>query len=130
VPEGSEIAGFSGQPVVLLRHTGGGKPDHYDWMIQEGSEPESPLQTWRVMVRLDELKPGDWFIAEPVVDHRAGYLTYEGPVSGGRGEVQRVARGVALVRGTEIEMNWNGRAKQRLVGTKVDDQSWRFAVRE
>lgn len=128
MPESREIAGVSGQPMVLLRHTGGSIPAHFDWMIQDGLESESPLRTWRVMVRLDELKPGDWFIAEPLANHRAAYLTYEGPVSGGRGEVQRVASGVALVRGTEIEMKWNGRAKQRLVGTKVDDLAWRFEV--
>ncbi len=128
--QSGENAGKRCAAMVLLRHTGSALGDHFDWMIQEGASQQSPLRTWRVMVRLDELGPGDWFIAEPLEKHRAAYLTYEGPVSGGRGAVKRVAWGKASVHGEVIEMEWDGGAKQRVVGMRVDDLAWRFEVRE
>jgi hypothetical protein len=44
------------------------------------------LRTWRLEV--DPLTPGGG-VATPLADHRLAYLTYEGPVSGGRGTVAR-----------------------------------------
>ncbi len=71
---------------VILHHTGVSQP-HFDIMVE--TEPGGPLRTWRSAV---------WPITErpavvALVDHRAVYLDYEGPVSGGRGEVKRVERG-------------------------------------
>ena len=70
---------------VVLHHTGHGEP-HYDLMI---GPADGPLVTFRLPA---------WPVAsrvtiEPLPDHRAHYLTYEGPVSGGRGEVRRVEAG-------------------------------------
>jgi len=62
--------------------------EHWDLMIEQ---PES-LATWR-LVRLpspDDPRP---IPAERLPDHRKVYLTYEGPVSGDRGEVTRVDEG-------------------------------------
>ena len=75
---------------VVLHHAGHGEP-HYDLMLDVS--PDSDLRTWRVyhwppmaMTRVVRLS-----------DHRRRYLTYEGPISGGRGEVRRVERGQAVL---------------------------------
>lgn len=79
---------------VVLHHTGVAEP-HFDVMVE--TVPGGPLRTWRVAT---------WPIVEPTVvtplaDHRAVYLDYEGPVSGGRGEVRGVARGECAIRTAE-----------------------------
>ena len=71
---------------VVLRHDGIDDP-HYDLMFESPSG--GGLATWRST---------SWPIEQrtPVVklpDHRLDYLDYEGPVSGNRGTVIRVARG-------------------------------------
>jgi len=86
---------------VLLRHeclSNDAKPSHWDLMLEQGES----LATWQ----LREL-PGSWArqlgIAEGdaaetvsairLPDHRLAYLDYEGPLSGGRGEVRRCDQG-------------------------------------
>ena len=71
---------------VVLRHEGIPDP-HYDLMLELA--PGAALTTWRC---------GAWPLKNqtpltPLEDHRREYLTYEGPVSGGRGIVRRVAGG-------------------------------------
>ena len=71
---------------VVLHHTGFGDP-HYDLMLE--LEPGGPLRTWRSPV---------WPLANqtpltPLQNLRREYLTYEGEVSRGRGNVRRVAGG-------------------------------------
>jgi hypothetical protein len=44
------------------------------------------LRTWALT---EEPHVGAELEAEPLPDHRVAYLDYEGPVSGGRGEVSR-----------------------------------------
>ena len=65
-----------------------GEP-HFDLMIEYGASGNRGLMTWRSPV---------WPITsetqlESLGDHRVEYLTYEGPVSGNRGSVRRVASG-------------------------------------
>lgn len=55
---------------------------HWDLMLQQ----EGSLRTWRL---LQEPDSGGDIPAEPLGLHRIGYLDYEGPVSGNRGEVIR-----------------------------------------
>ena len=65
---------------VILRHDHPAL--HWDLMLEAGDR----LRTWR----LAELPhPGVVVAAEPIGDHRRLYLDYEGPVSGGRGTVER-----------------------------------------
>jgi hypothetical protein len=59
---------------------------HWDLML----EREGVLRTWRLLA---EPVSGGMSPAEPLADHRAAYLDYEGPVSGGRGAVVRWDRG-------------------------------------
>lgn len=106
--------------MVLLEHT---QPDggmHYDWLldrIQSDSHlspPVSPLVSFRMQWRADSVMPdGSGLLeAERMKDHRRVYLRYEGPLSGGRGSVRRVAEGevVSLTEGEgwiEISCRWS-----------------------
>jgi hypothetical protein len=56
---------------------------HWDLML----EADGVLQTWRLERAPEE--PGCTIHATALGDHRIAYLDYEGPVSGGRGIVQR-----------------------------------------
>ena len=69
---------------VLLEHD---HPTlHWDLMLEMGGV----LWTWR----LDAIpRPGTPCGAVRIADHRRRYLDYEGPVSGDRGTVKRVAGG-------------------------------------
>lgn len=86
---------------VLLRHESAPryKPDHWDLML----EHQGVLLTWELL-RL----PSSWeqvleiessqtlresVPAMQLPDHRLAYLAYEGPISGDRGTVRRVAGG-------------------------------------
>ncbi len=69
---------------VLLEHDW--PTHHYDLMLEAGSV----LRTWRLAALpiIDGVAS-----AEPIGDHRLAYLEYEGPVSGGRGNVKRYDAG-------------------------------------
>lgn len=107
---------------VLLRHTLPGDTWHYDWMLQPpGSASGTPLVTLRVRSRIDtDPAPAP---AEPIHDHRAVYLDYEGPVSGDRGRVERVASGACLALTREpfaATCDWGqGPVGYRLVGEAI-----------
>jgi hypothetical protein len=55
---------------------------HWDLML----EADGVLRTWRLA---EPPESGKTVVAEALDDHRLHYLDYEGPVSGGRGEVVR-----------------------------------------
>lgn len=80
-------------PTVLLVHTLPNGESHYDWMIASDVIGRFSLYTFRLPHRLDLMAPGEETIGDRIGDHRAAYLTYEGPVSGDRGEVERIAAG-------------------------------------
>ena len=73
---------------VVLHHTGVAEP-HFDFML--ATDDTGPLLTWRLSRWPMEV--GD--VALPLPAHRRAYLDYEGPVSGNRGQVKRVAAGTA-----------------------------------
>ncbi len=70
---------------VVLEHDWNGV--HWDFMLEAGAG----LRTWAVDTPIE---PGVELPARPLPDHRRIYLTFEGPISGGRGSVRRVAEGV------------------------------------
>src|SRR5687768_1276707 len=74
---------------VLLRHelpASDPRRSHFDLML----EADGVLRTWAC----DELPQlGKVIEAQRLADHRLAYLDYEGPVSGDRGSVTRVAVG-------------------------------------
>lgn len=75
-------------PFVILRHSARGSL-HYDLMLSDGEA----LATWQLSTRPQSVAPGQSVRACRLVDHRAAYLTYEGPVSRNRGEVERIDQG-------------------------------------
>jgi hypothetical protein len=96
---------------------------HLDLLLQAGEV----LWAWRI----DALPPaGVAAEAERNFDHRLVYLDYEGPVSGGRGQVRRLDGGefewveesagcvVAALRGRVLQ--------GRLELTHVEGQRWRL----
>jgi hypothetical protein len=56
--------------------------DHWDFML----EVDGRLRTWALDA---EPLVGQCSLASALDDHRLEYLTYEGPISGGRGNVTR-----------------------------------------
>lgn len=116
--------------MVLLCHE---LPDgswHFDWMIETPGQAEGPLRTLRVHERPDA---ADRFTAELLPDHRRAYLDYEGPVSGGRGTVRRVASGIVerLALGPErIEiLGTLAGATRRWIGVRDGGSAWAFESR-
>jgi hypothetical protein len=70
---------------VILRHEGP-QGVHFDFMLEVGGI----LKTWA----LPEMpQPATDVQCEALPDHRLAYLDYEGPISGGRGSVERWDRG-------------------------------------
>ena len=66
--------------MVLLHHELPDHSSHFDWMLQRADNPHE-LLTFRLNHRID--LPADTlneFTAERLIDHRAIYLEYEGPV--------------------------------------------------
>lgn len=97
-------------PTVLLRHDVPNEASHFDWMIATDTAGQGPLMTFRLSTRVDELQAGEVLNAERLPDHRSAYLDYEGPISGGRGSVKRVAQGRARVVAREdkliLDVSW------------------------
>jgi hypothetical protein len=113
---------------VVHRHSGVG-PTHWDLMIQAGNA----LATWQLA---DEPTPDalrEGMTARRIADHRLAYLTYEGPVSRGRGEVRAVEGGRARVVQAEAE-RWLVRlGGLRLIGSLEiarlpGDDEWRLTL--
>ena len=99
---------------VVLHHTGyPGQPDHFDLML--AVDADGPLKTWRLTRWPAE--PSD--VAEPIHDHRRRYLTYEGPISGGRGQVRRVAAGEADILAGEPD-RWHLRGTSLILSAAAD----------
>ncbi|HAU38867.1 MAG TPA: hypothetical protein DCX07_14265 [Phycisphaerales bacterium] len=68
---------------VIQIHTGHG-PAHFDLMVDRGEA----LETWQLLKDPAGLAAGQAATARKLPDHRRAYLTYEGPVSRGRGSVR------------------------------------------
>ncbi|MBK7405568.1 MAG: hypothetical protein IPJ41_13305 [Phycisphaerales bacterium] len=85
---------------VLLRHDLPDGSHHFDWLIEPagpgpGTGPEDRvLVAWRLPVPPG---PGVELRAARLEPHRRLYLAYEGPVSGGRGSVRRIASGTGVI---------------------------------
>lgn len=102
-------------PMVELLHTLPDGTIHMDWMIAQDPEASLSLITFRMPRSLTELKAGNKLIAQQIEDHRPAYLTYEGPISGGRGAVRRLALGRIclwhkVMEGWEIRILWQSGA--------------------
>src|SRR3954471_25058383 len=69
---------------VVLEHEWNGV--HWDFMVED----DGRLRTWAIDA---PLVTGEELPARALPDHRHDYLSYEGPISGGRGSVRRVDGG-------------------------------------
>ncbi len=96
---------------------------HWDFMFEDGEG----LQTWRLLL---EPRPGRQIVAQPLAVHRLEYLSYEGPVSGGRGAVCRVDGGhlcLDEVTTDRLSMTLRGDLLSgRATIYRTDDGSWCF----
>ncbi len=86
---------------VLLRHDcppDSGNPSHWDFMLQMGEvlwtwQLQELPDAWVSVLGLGETAGRVEVRANRLPDHRLVYLEYEGPVSGDRGTVRRIAAG-------------------------------------
>lgn len=111
---------------VILLHTGCGE-DHFDLMLDPGQGRR--LATWRCGVGCLSLRPGEAAVVRRLADHRRAYLTYEGPVSGGRGMVRRVARGTYETLDDQpgrlvVRLDAEGKPPARLELTQAEGDRW------
>lgn len=117
--------------VVLLLHQQPDGSSHFDWLIARPDDPGGALLSFRLGVRPDHPACAA-FSAEPIPDHRPRYLTYEGPLTAGRGTVTRLARGT-LTRAqltpdrAVLEIRWDQHAAV-YAGAPAPGGLWRFTV--
>lgn len=131
-------------PCALLLHTPPGgagartraDAPHFDLLV-EPPTPFPPPDAGRLWTARLDLAPADWakagaFPLTVISPHRREYLTYEGPVSGNRGEVKRVDEGTACALQweadtIELEMNLRG-FSGRLTLRQVAGDAWTAQV--
>ena len=129
-PEPAPIPFRSEGRFVVLRHEmppTAERPTHWDFML----ETPQGLRTWALAV---QPAGGEWIAAEALADHRAEYLTFEGPLSGGRGTVCAVRRRHVSAwqqqsRRRKSSCNWQATGcadGQFWRASRGSDQRWRF----
>jgi hypothetical protein len=135
---------------VLLYHDcppGYVRPSHWDLMLEAGDV----LETWALAQlprdwqaahertaathpHCPPLAAGNAVPAERLPDHRIAYLDYEGPVSGDRGNVVRVAVGAYTTTTrrddcVQIELRGDLSGRVALEHTAPDSPAWLLAAR-
>jgi hypothetical protein len=108
---------------VVLRHEGVESP-HFDVMFE--LSPGGPLATWRASTW--PASTGNYFVRLP--EHRNTYLEYEGPISGGRGEVRRVDAGTVDARLTDVLLEVTFPDGRELTLVQESPERWYCAVVE
>jgi hypothetical protein len=108
---------------VILEHD---HPElHWDLMLESGDV----LRTWRLLRPPDT--PGETIDAIAIGDHRKAYLDYEGPVSGGRGNVKRwdagEYRSTASAAGLELVFE-GARLRATVRMQSGEEPLWRFTL--
>jgi hypothetical protein len=109
-----------------------------DWLIAREPQGLEPLISFRLPRELDTLAIGESMAIERIADHRPAYLAYEGPISGGRGEVTRLTRGTLRASestpGWRVEISWRqGEGEPSTNETRDyqvipgEDASWRVS---
>jgi len=119
-------------PTVQLRHDMPDGSSHVDWLIGRDDSGESRLLTFRLPAPLGDLDPARTHVIERIADHRPKYLTYEGAITGGRGEVDRIASGRAVWRRSEprtarLITRWEGDDREIaviLMASEDDPRRW------
>ena len=112
---------------VIQKHASGirHKRIHWDFMLESGDT----LQTYRLDKAPEEIvhRPAN---AEKIFDHPLRFLTYEGPVNKGTGNVHIAEAGTYQILHQEdsrIELYLSGRIlKGKFIMTHIKDDDWRF----
>ena len=112
---------------VIQTHSGYG-PVHYDMMLASGDA----LATWQFDGQPTEATLTRPLTCKRIADHRQEYLSYEGPISEGRGRVEIFDRGEYRVISAD-ETRWEfvlcGRkiaGRFELAGPGESSDSWTF----
>jgi hypothetical protein len=91
---------------VVHKHTRGNEV-HWDLMIEWGEK----LKTWRLENPPEKLA-SEKTKATPIFDHDKKFLTYQGPVNNGKGNVEIVDEGNCIIESetnNEIKINFEGK---------------------
>ena len=106
---------------VILEHDYPSR--HWDLLLEAGPV----LRAWRLAA---PPQPDQTVAAETSFDHRLLYLDYEGPVSGGRGQVRRWDAGTFTLETDEpdrvVMRLEGGRCRGRGVLTRMPTGKWSF----
>jgi hypothetical protein len=110
---------------VIHEHSGYG-PTHYDLMLEDGPV----LATWQIPACPFEIGQTGALSATKLPDHRKHYLDYQGPVSGGRGQVRLIEKGTYEILARDQRL-WQvklcgGTLQGSFELAKEGDDSWRF----
>ena len=117
--------------TVILHHTSR-HGSHYDWLLEDPAQPGGLLWAARVIHASDAWLSMGAFTLQPIAPHRRRYLSYEGPISGGRGQVRRVDEGVFVPRlwcehRTVLDVSL-GRFEGRVEMRRVSAACWKASV--
>jgi DNA polymerase Ligase (LigD) len=108
---------------VIQKHTQEGQT-HWDLMIEW---PEK-LKTWRLENPPEKLA-SEKTKATPIFDHNKKFLTYQGPVNNGIGNVEIVEEGICTIESTsenEIKINFDGRKLKNRFRFFQQENLWFF----
>jgi hypothetical protein len=123
-PSVREMAVGGSMRFVVLEHRFEGV--HYDFMLESGAV----LRTWKLP---QAPAAGLTMSCLSLADHRLIYLQYEGPISGGRGEVSRWDEGTyrPISSGDDrLELELTGKKLTgRVELVKEADAAWRFLLK-
>ncbi|MEM8781419.1 MAG: hypothetical protein AAGE65_01065 [Planctomycetota bacterium] len=121
--------------TVLLRHARRGDT-HFDWMFETPGPRAAaePMTTFRVGVPWDAWAQLPSVPLTPRPPHRRAYLTRQGPVSGGRGFVTRVAAGTLDVldqsaAGGTLLLHAPGTPPLEVRWRRLTDEAWELHAR-
>ena len=110
---------------VIQKHTRG-KDVHWDFMLQLGET----LQTYRLDKAPEEVLH-QTANAVRIFNHPLKFLTYQGPVNKGRGNVRLIEAGTYQIthqKRNRIELNLSGQIlRGKFTLTHIKNDSWQFA---
>ena len=115
------------QKQFVIQQHSRGEDIHWDLMLEQNGS----LRTFRL-----DTPPGELLTrparAVKIADHRLKFLTYQGPVNKGTGNVRIVESGTYIASNTSderIELNIDGSIlKGNFTLTHVENDRWKFAA--